>query len=82
MRKNLLSKLKTRVRLPSGVTVIHVVKKKSGKPYCSICGGPLHGVNPLGRTRSQRRVERIYGGVLCGRCVRRLIVEEVLLSFG
>ena len=82
MRKNLLSKPKVKIRLPGGETVVRVVKKKPGKAYCGICGRELHGVNYAGKTKSQRRVERLHGGSICASCLRRLLVREVLSSFG
>ena len=67
-------------RTPGGRVVIHYRREKTGKHVCALCGRPLHGV-PHGRRPSQvrklakteRRPERVFGGVLCADCARRVI---------
>ncbi len=67
-------------RTPGGRVVIHFRRKKTGKHVCALCGRPLHGV-PHGRRPSQvrklakteRRPERVFGGVLCADCARKII---------
>jgi len=65
-------------RTPRGRTAIHYVKKKPRKASCALCGALLGGIpNALPSelkkmTRSQRRVSRIFGGVLCSRCTKRV----------
>lgn len=81
MRKSLLSKPKVKVRLPGGETAVRVVKRP-GRPRCGICGGELHGVDYAGKTKSQRSVERLHGGSVCARCLKHLLVREVLSRFG
>ncbi|HLC75012.1 MAG TPA: 50S ribosomal protein L34e [Candidatus Nanoarchaeia archaeon] len=69
------------VKTPSK-TVIHYRKRKPAKPQCGSCGEVLKGVarglkaqvHKLSKT--QRRPERPYGGVLCTRCMRRYFTEK------
>ncbi len=67
-------------RTPGGRVVTHFRREKTGKHVCALCGRPLHGV-PHGRRPSQvrklakteRRPERVFGGVLCAECTRRIL---------
>lgn len=65
------------VRTPSGRVVIRVIKKR-GYPKCAKCKKPLHGVR-LGRglAKSEKRVNRPFGGYLCSRCAREILKERV-----
>jgi len=70
-------------RIPSGNKIIYKEKKHS-KHSCALCGKILHGV-PHGKSpseirklsKSQRRPEVIFGGILCSQC-RTIIVEEAV----
>jgi len=63
-------------RTPSGKVVIHYRKRKPKKAHCSQCKKPLGGVprdlpykiRKLSKT--QKRPERMYGGVLCPECLK------------
>ena len=71
---------KVKVRTPGGRVVVHVRREKTSKHVCALCGRPLHGV-PHGRrpvevrklSKTERRPERIFGGVLCAECARRIV---------
>lgn len=69
-------------RVPSGRTVVHYKKKKHSKAICGSCGAVLQGVprkNPLQMRKmpkTKKRPERPYGGVLCSKCTRDLIIKE------
>ena len=70
------------VRIPSGKAVIHYRRKKPKIAHCNKCGAILKGV-PRERpyklkklSKTQRRPERPYGGVLCSRCMRSLFIER------
>jgi len=70
-------------RTPGGRTVIHYEKRKPGPARCAICGTPLNGVPRLRPVElrklplSQRRPERIFGGVLCVKCLEKLLKKTV-----
>ena len=70
------------VRTPAGRNVVHYRRRKKAKPQCRQCGANLLGVargTPAQikkLSRSQRRPERPYGGVLCSSCTRDLIKQQ------
>ena len=69
-------------KAPGGRLLIHYEKKKPKKAHCSTCGKQLAGVprerstkmRNLGKT--EKRPERMFGGVKCGQCVRRMLMEK------
>ena len=70
------------VRTPGGKVVLHHERRKPGKAQCGLCGEYLKGV-PRGimsfvgkLSKTQRRPERPYGGVLCSKCMRKTFVEK------
>ena len=68
------------VRTPGGNTVIHYERKRNGKAHCAICGAELNGVktNDLYKfSKTEKRPERKYGGVICHRCLEKLIKASV-----
>lgn len=71
------------VRVPSGISKLVYKKRKLSKTVCSSCGKELHGIKKgrpyqLNRlTKSKKRPERIFGGVLCPRCSRKEIIKRV-----
>ncbi len=77
------------VRTPGGRIVFHYRKEKPSKHVCALCGNYLHGV-PHGRrpvevrklSKTERRPERIFGGVLCSSCTRRVIEEAFYVKTG
>jgi len=63
-------------------------KKRPKIPKCAICKKPLHGI-PRGRVKemrnlakSEKRVERPFGGYLCSKCMREVMKEKVRKEFG
>ncbi|HID15448.1 MAG TPA: 50S ribosomal protein L34e [Candidatus Atribacteria bacterium] len=76
-------------RTPGGRVAVHYVREKRGKHVCAICGAPLHGVphrkspskvRKLAKT--ERRPERVFGGVLCPGCTRRVLEEAFYAKRG
>lgn len=71
------------VRTPGGEVKIHYEKRKPSAAKCTICGKPLNGVPRLRPVelrklpKSLRRPERMYGGVICGSCLRTLLKETI-----
>lgn len=69
-------------RLPSGKTVMRYEQRNPSVAHCARCGAKLHGMpriraSKLAKaTKSQKRPERPYGGVLCSRCQRDMIKVE------
>ncbi|HLC47447.1 MAG TPA: 50S ribosomal protein L34e [Candidatus Norongarragalinales archaeon] len=79
---------KRMVRTPGGnVRAIYKTKKPS-KATCAICKRKLHGVpnrsvaHMRKLAKTEKRPERIFGGVLCARCVSRLVREKIRLESG
>ncbi len=67
----------------SGNTKIHYKKRKPSKPKCGKCGSLLKGVPHVRAyklkriSKSKKRPERPYGGVLCSKCTRIEIKKMV-----
>ena len=72
---------KKQVRTPAARVVTHHKERKPKQAVCAGCGAKLKGV-PRGRpadiratSKTQRRPERPYGGVLCSTCTREKLKE-------
>lgn len=71
------------VRIPSGNSVIHYKKRKHAKSRCHECGKVLAGMQNFASksgnklSKSEKRPERPFGGVLCSACMRKRIVKRV-----
>ncbi|QOR94750.1 50S ribosomal protein L34e [Thermosphaera chiliense] len=71
------------VRTPSGRVVVHYEKRRPGVAKCSVCGKPLNGVPSLRPSKmsklakTEKRPERMYGGVVCPDCLARGLREAV-----
>lgn len=71
------------VKTPGGDNVIHHKKRKPGQAVCGSCGAVLKGVasdrpyKMQNMPKSKKRPERPYGGVLCSKCMREKIKENV-----
>ena len=69
-------------RTPGGKTVLHFMKRKPSKAKCGKCGRLLAGVprerpyKMMRLSKTKKRPERPYGGVLCSACTRQKIVSE------
>lgn len=75
------SRRRVKVKTPSGEVKIHYRERKPAKVKCGVCGDVLKGV-PNKRPRdlsklskSKKRPERPYGGVLCSKCTRKKLLE-------
>ena len=71
-----------KIRTPGDRTTIHYRRGKVEKASCALCGKVLHGI-PRDRgiclkrvSKSKKKVNRPYGGVLCGKCMRKMFVEK------
>ena len=70
------------VKTPSGKTIVHYKERKPAKAKCGKCGNLINGV-PRERnvkmrnmSKSFKRPERPYGGNLCSKCTRLLIIQK------
>ncbi|MGM5480937.1 MAG: 50S ribosomal protein L34e [Nanobdellota archaeon] len=65
-------------RLPGGETVRKFEKRSPKKAHCAYCGKPLSGIprRVSGLSKTQRRPERPFAGMLCSRCMRDEIKLE------
>lgn len=74
------------VKVPGGRTSLHYKKRKPGKAKCGNCGALLKGTlreRPLKMSKlpkTKKRPERPYGGNLCSKCLRSLIIEKARLQ--
>ena len=74
------------MKVPGGATKLHYKERNPGKAMCSKCSGVLKGVpreRPLKMhklPKTKKRPERPYGGNLCSKCMRNLIVEKARLQ--
>ncbi|MFA5405986.1 MAG: 50S ribosomal protein L34e [Candidatus Nanoarchaeia archaeon] len=64
-------------RLPGGKTVQHRESKMKGKATCAKCGAELHGIprNVSKSCKSEKTVNRPFGGHYCSKCMREKITE-------
>ena len=73
-------------RLPGGIYTTHFVSRNPARPKCAKCGGNLHGIpnmKPIRFSRiskSERTVNRPYGGNLCSPCMRLEIRNKAIQS--
>jgi len=79
---NSKTKGKQRIRLPGGRSKVAVKQKRSSRVVCGVTGKPLQAV-PQARSskmqtisKSKRRPERPYGGVLSSMAARKLIIAK------
>jgi len=73
-------------RTPGGRTVIHYERRENAPMRCGRCGAILNGVPIRERERrklpkTMKRPERLFGGVLCPRCLREVLKELVRSAF-
>ena len=70
------------IRVPGGKTVQHYAKRKPAGARCGSCGSALKGTpreRPLKMRKlalTMKRPERPYGGNLCSKCMRSLIIGK------
>ena len=71
------------VRTPGGKLVYQYLKKPKKIPRCGQCKDKLRGIQParpMERSRMCRRkktVKRVYGGVMCHKCVKERSVSLI-----
>ena len=71
------------VRTPKHTKLVYA-KRKHSKAHCANCGAVLHGVatGPKYKmaklSKTEKRPERPYAGMLCSRCQRLKIKESIL----
>lgn len=71
------------VKTPGGRTTIHYEDRKPGYARCAKCGRRLQGVPRLKPSelrrlsKTERRPERMFGGVLCINCLEKLLKKVV-----
>ncbi|KAL4703668.1 hypothetical protein ACJJTC_016212 [Scirpophaga incertulas] len=74
------------VRTPGGRLVYQYVKKAKKIPRCGQCKSKLRGIEPARPAERSRlcyrkkTVKRVYGGVLCHKCVKQRIVRAFLIE--
>ncbi len=76
------SRRKRYVRTPGGITRVRYSEFKDGTPRCGICGSYLSGITLSSKgvirtSKSEKSVERPYGGSICHRCLETLIKLSV-----
>jgi len=70
------------VKVPGGRTATHYKKRKPGIAKCKNCGDSLKGIPrefPIKMSKmskTKKRPERPYGGSLCSKCTRSLVIEK------
>ncbi|MFX0086257.1 MAG: hypothetical protein ACFFAU_11295 [Candidatus Hodarchaeota archaeon] len=67
MTKNVIKK-----KSPGGRILVHKVKKRSQKSYCSICGAILQ-QKAKKNTKSGKYATRPFGGEICHSCLKKTI---------
>lgn len=71
------------VKTPGGENKLHYKKRKPSKAVCGSCKNELKGVprlrpNDLKKlSKTERRPQRPYGGVLCSSCMRKQIITNL-----
>ena len=62
--------------------------KKPSHAKCALCGAKLNAVPKRGTAamrklaKTEKRPERVFGGVLCGSCTRLVLKEKTRLKAG
>ncbi|MBW2988965.1 50S ribosomal protein L34e [Candidatus Woesearchaeota archaeon] len=70
------------VKTPGGRTTTHYKHRKPKAAKCGKCGAVLPGIarerpyKMKKMAKSRKKVNRPYGGALCGRCMKSLFVEK------
>lgn len=70
-RKRSRSKRRVFKKTQKGIVIFYKKRVKKAQP-CFICGDLLKGIRKKG-SKSEKRPERAYGGLLCARCSREQI---------
>ena len=70
-------------KVPGNSVRIHYKRKKPKAAKCGSCGATLIGVprelpfKMRSMTKTRKRPERPFGGVLCSRCLRQSVIDKV-----
>ena len=70
-------------KTPGGRVTVHYKRRKPKSARCGNCGAVLKGVPrelPFrmgGMAKTKKRPERPFGGVLCSKCMRQMIIDKV-----
>ena len=70
-------------KVSGGRTSVHFKKRKPKVAKCGSCGAVLKGVpralpfKMRSMTKTKKRPERPFGGVLCSKCMRKEIINKV-----
>ena len=76
------SRRRVYAKVPGGSTHIHYKKRMPAHAKCGKCGAALKGTprelpfRMRKMAKTKKRPQRPYGGVLCTKCMRDLIVEK------
>ena len=75
-------------RSPTGKQLVIGKPKKPSRASCALCHGFLHGVpkrspGQLAKlSKTEKRPERMYGGILCANCMQQLAKEKARIQSG
>ena len=71
-------------RSPAGHRVVIYKTRIPGIAHCALCGGKMHGVPRIKQrlAKTEKRPERVFGGVLCGKCVALVVRDRTRLKAG
>ena len=81
MKRKSKSERKVFVKTPSGRNTISLRDRRPSKRTCKTCGAVLKGVKRISAfklsktSKSKKRANRKFGGELCSRCSREIILE-------
>ena len=69
---------------PTGLIVRIYKRDKEAARKCALCDAKLHGVPRDKRklSKTEKRLERVFGGVLCAKCVQTIIKDKTRLENG
>ncbi len=77
------SKARIFIKTPGGRVVIHYRKRKTKSRICQLCKKEIHGIPRMNSSnaskfpKSSKRISRIYGGIICGKCLRLILKKEI-----
>jgi len=75
-------------RTPGGRKAFTTKARKPSPAICALCRTRLHGVprQAVGHlaklSKTEKRPERVFGGVLCANCTRDVLVDKARLQSG
>lgn len=71
-------------KLPSGKMAIRFRRRAKGKDHsCATCHGKLQATHSSSKLKpSLRSPNRKFGGMLCGKCARRVIICQARIDSG